>query len=364
MDSAGQRRDRLSACLKTEGIDALLISSPVNVTYLTGFTGDSSVLVMSGERTILISDRRFTEQLAEECAGLETFIRPPTQKLPDAIAAVLGSLAVRSVGFESSAVTVAEFETLRGLLPSLSWKAASDRVERLRQVKDAGEIAQLREAIAIAERAFRAFCSLLRPTDTEKDLTDAMDGFIRRCGGTGSAFPAIIAAGPRAALPHAPPTTQAIGSAELLLVDWGACGALYRSDLTRVLALRKQTPRLTEVATVVTRAQQAAIDVVHPGVMAQVVDEAARSVIAKAGFGEFFGHGLGHGIGLQVHEGPAIRPGSETILEAGMVFTIEPGIYLPEWGGVRIEDDVLVTPDGCEVLTGVARDPSLLRAFG
>jgi Xaa-Pro aminopeptidase len=363
MDSAAQRRERLTACLNTEAIDALLVSSPVNVTYLTGFSGDSSVLVLTRSKTILVSDRRFTEQLAEECPGLETFIRPTTQKLHEAIAAVVGALPARSVGFENSALTVAEFEALRGLLPTVDWKPGADRVERLRLIKDASEIAQLREAVAIAERAFQAFRSLLRPQDTEKELGDALDGYVRRCGGTESSFPAIIAAGPRAALPHAPPTTQAVGAAELLLVDWGACGRFYKSDLTRVLALRTLTPRLAHVAGVVARAQQAAIALVRPGVQAQVVDAAARAVIADAGYGDYFGHGLGHGIGLQVHEGPAFRPGSDTVLEAGMVFTVEPGIYLPGWGGVRLEDDVLVTPDGHEVLTSVPRDPAALLAF-
>jgi Xaa-Pro aminopeptidase len=363
MDFAPQRRDRLLACLTAESLDGLLINSPVNVTYLTGFSGESSVLVLTRSKAILVSDSRFTEQLAEECPGLETFIRPTTQKLPEAVAAVVKNLAVGSLGFESSALTVAEFDTLRGLLPTVSWKPGADRVEWLRQIKDASEIAQLREAVAIAERAFQAFRALLRPADTEKELTDALDGYIRRCGGTGSAFPAIIAAGPRAALPHAPPTSQVVGRSELLLVDWGASGFFYKSDLTRVLALRTLTSRLAEVAGVVARAQQAAIALVRPGVQAQVIDAAARQVIADAGFANYFGHGLGHGIGLQVHEGPAIRPGSETVLEPGMVFTVEPGIYLPEWGGVRIEDDVLVTPDGHEVLTRVPRDPAALLAF-
>jgi Xaa-Pro aminopeptidase len=363
MDYPAQRRDKLARLLPQEGLDALMISNPVNVTYLTGFSGDTSVLVVARDRVLLVSDFRFIEQLAEECPGLATHIRPPEQKLPEAVAEVLTKLGCRSVGFESAAMTVADLETLRGLAPTVDWKGAADRVEQLRMVKDPSELAQIREAIDIAERAFTVFRALLRPHDREKDLGDAMDGYIRRAGGTGSSFPAIIAADERAALPHAPPTDRAVGGGELLLVDWGACGRFYKSDLTRVLATRKISSKLEEVYTVVLNAQRQALRAVRPGVTAQTVDAEARAVIAQAGFGAFFGHGLGHGIGLQVHEGPALRPRSETVLQAGMVFTLEPGVYLPGWGGVRIEDDVLVTPDGSEVLTHVERDPGALGGF-
>jgi Xaa-Pro aminopeptidase len=365
------RRERLLRLLHDEGSDALLVSSPVNVTYLTGFSGDSSVLVLTRQRAVLVSDSRYTEQIAEECPVLEASIRPPTQKLPEAVAAVLRQLGVRSVGFESAALSVAEFEGLRGLAPKLDWKPGADRVERLRMVKDEGELAEIREAIAIAERAFAAFRALLRPDDREKDLCDAMEHYVRRCGGQSTCFPPIIAVGPRAALPHAPPTDQAVSSAGLLLVDWGATGPRqYKSDLTRVLDTRRTAhfppgagPTLEEVHAVVLRAQEQAIRTIRPGVQAQAVDAAARAVIAEAGFGDYFGHGLGHGIGLQVHEAPALRPNSETVLEPGMVFTVEPGVYLPGWGGVRLEDDVLVTPQGCEVLSHVPRDLAALRAF-
>jgi Xaa-Pro aminopeptidase len=372
MDYFAQRRERLRRQLADEGLDAFAVSAPVNVTYLTGFSGDTSVLVLTAARAILVSDPRYTGQIADECPGLETFIRPPTQKLPEAVAAALTGLGCRSVGFESAAVSVAEFEVLRGLAPALDWKPAADRVERLRMVKDPSEVQRIREAIAIGERAFTVFRSLLRPDDREKDLADALEHYVRRAGGLATCFPSIIAVGERAALPHANPTDRAVESAGLLLVDWGVTApSLYKSDLTRVLDTRRNSnfsaaaaaPRLEDVYAVVLRAQQAAIRAVRPGAQAQVVDTAARAAIAEAGFGDYFGHGLGHGLGLQVHEAPAVRPNSETVLEAGMVFTVEPGVYLPGWGGVRIEDDVLVTPDGCEVLSNVPRDLAVLRPF-
>jgi Xaa-Pro aminopeptidase len=362
MDAFARRREQLARSLSEEGLDACLISSPINVSYLTGFSGDSSYLIVRPDRALLVSDARFTEQLAEECPGLETYIRPPTQRPLSAVAATLERLGQRTVGFESAALTVAEFDSLRDLAPALDWKGGSDRVERLRVIKDDDELRQIREAIVIAERAYTALVAMLDPDDTERGLCDAMEGYLRKAGGKGSSFSPIIAAGPRAALPHAPPTTQKIGGGEVLLVDWGAAGRFYKSDLTRVLDTRRNGAilrggsRIEEVHALVARAHQEALRQIRPGVKAHDVDAAARRVIADAGHGGHFGHGLGHGIGLQVHEAPAIRPNSETVLQAGMVFTVEPGVYLPGWGGVRLEDDVLVTPDGCEVLTHLPRD--------
>ena len=371
MDYPAQRRERLARLLADEGIDALMISSPVNVTYLTGFSGDSTVLLLTRDRLLLVSDSRYAGQLADECPGLPTHMRPPSQKLPEAVAEALQSLGVHSVGFESNAVPVGEFEFLRQLAPILEWKGGADRVERLRMVKDASELAQIRTAIDVAERAFTVFRALLRPEDTEKDLCDAIEHYARRAGGAGTAFPPIVAVGERAALPHAPPTARTVASGEMLLVDWGVSAPLYKSDLTRVLDTRKTstfsrtTPAtgatLEEVYAVVLRAQEAALQAVRPGASTRAIDDAARSVIAEAGFGDYFGHGLGHGFGLQIHEAPWLRPNADMPIEAGMVFTLEPGIYLPGWGGVRIEDDVLVTPEGAERLTHLPRDLEAMR---
>jgi Xaa-Pro aminopeptidase len=373
VDYPAQRRDRLAHVLTSEGLDGLVINNPVNVTYLTGFTGDSTVLILTARQTLLVSDARYTEQLAEECPGLPLHIRPPVQKLPEAVAEALTSLHCQAVGFESSAVTVAEFETLSGLTPAVQWKGGGDRVEQLRMIKDPSEVAAIRTAIDIAERAFTVFCALLRPEDTEQDLCHAMEAYVRRAGGACTCFPPIIAVGERAALPHAPPTSRRVDTGELLLVDWGVTGPLYKSDLTRVLDTRKTSSftgaregapaGFEEIYGIVARAQQAALAAIRPGTLAQEVDQAARAVIADAGHSGSFGHGLGHGIGLQVHEAPAVRPGSMARLQPGMVFTVEPGIYLPGWCGIRIEDDVLVTPDGCEVLTHVSRDLEDLRVF-
>jgi Xaa-Pro aminopeptidase len=361
------RRERLTQQLSGAGVDAFLITQPINVSYLTGFTGEASCLILSAKETILVSDGRFTAQLAEECPGLPGHIRPPSQSLTDATAEVLNRLGAHDVEFESGHVTVADAQAFADQAKTIAWKPGKDRVEALRQVKDAGEVEQIRAAIRIAEQAFAAFRGQLRPDDTEKDLADALEHGLRRAGARCGSFPSIVAVGPRAALPHAPPTSKRVNEAPVLLVDWGASGPFfYKSDLTRVLLTRNNSripsgrrgfdAKIQTVYEVVLKAQRAALEAVRPGVQAKNVDAAARAVIVDAGYGEYFTHSIGHGLGMQVHEAPVMRPTTQTPLEAGMVVTIEPGIYLPDEFGVRIEDDVLVTPDGAEVLTSLPRD--------
>ncbi len=212
MDYAS-RRQRLLDQLAAEGLDAYLITHPTNVTYLTGFTGYSTYLIAGRQKTLLVSDGRFTEQLAEECPGLDAHIRPPAQLLPQAVAEVLTRLGARSVGFESHHLTVADFETLRDAVKTAEWKGGRDRVERLRAIKDADEIAQIREAIRFAEEAFATFRARLAPGDRETELAYAIENDIRRAGGTGCSFPPIVAVAERAALPHAPPTDRAVNGA-------------------------------------------------------------------------------------------------------------------------------------------------------
>jgi Xaa-Pro aminopeptidase len=365
MDIHAPRVERLVRQLKSESLDAVLITNPLNVTYLTGFSGEASYLIVTPRKLLLISDGRFTEQLREECPGLETVIRPPKETVTAATGAVLENLGLKSVGYESSHLTVDGLAGLSDLAKAVSWKPGADRIEQLRQIKDAAEISQIRAAIRVAEKAFAMFRSMLRAEDTEKDLVDAMEMYVRRAGGNCTAFPTIVAVGERAALPHAPPMRRALGSEILVLVDWGANGPLYKSDLTRVLLPRNnlalpgtqtQAGKLRQVYETVQRAQAAAIAAIRPGAKSGAVDAAARQVITNAGYGDYFTHSIGHGFGLQIHEAPIMRPDSELELKAGMVVTVEPGIYLPNWGGIRIEDDILITESGPEVLTNVPRD--------
>jgi Xaa-Pro aminopeptidase len=363
MSTFASRRDRLWQSTRHEGLGALLISSPINVSYLTGFSGESSYLLLSAGKALLISDGRFTEQIAQECPDVEVYIRPTTQTLMDATVGQLRALAVKTVGYESGHLTVADFQTLSEPLKEIDWKPDKERVEKLRQIKDADEIAQIRAAIRIAEKAFTMFRAMLRPDATEKELVDDLESYVRRAGGKGTAFPSIVAVGPRAALPHAPPSPKRVAESPVLLIDWGANGPFYKSDLTRVLwshnnaaTLEPAQAKLREVFATVLEAQRRAIAMLRPGVLAKDVEAAARGWIAAQGYGEFFTHSLGHGFGLQIHEAPFLRLNAETPLAAGNVVTIEPGIYLPGQFGVRIEDDVLITPDGAEVLSSCPRD--------
>jgi len=364
--NADARRDRLRAKLAQDGADAYLISGVANVTYLTGFKGEASHLVVSKNKDILVSDARFTEQIKNECPGLEALIRPPTKKPLDMVAEAIRSIKALSIGFECQVLTVSDFESLKELLPECSWLATRERVETQRMVKEPIEIEALCEAIKMAQDAFTSLSKSLSPSQTEKNVADELERLMRSMGAQCAAFPIIVAAGSNAALPHAIPSQHCIGNENLLLIDWGASSPSgYKSDLTRVLdthsfsKTKGQTEtkdKLRKIYSIVLGAQKAAFNTIKPGVKALEVDHAARQFIADAGFGDYFGHGLGHGIGLQIHEAPWFRPGSETILEPGMVFTLEPGIYLPGWGGVRIEDNILVTSSGAQYLTGISRE--------
>jgi Xaa-Pro aminopeptidase len=362
MDRFLGRRDRLRETLQLDKIDALAISAPTNVSYLTGFSGDSSLFLLGREGDLVISDGRFASQLEEECPDLKALIRLTGQDMNAALAGVIKDMGFVRVGLEATSCTIADYDALRLLVPAVTLVGVTGRVEELRQKKDESEIAAIREAIAIAERAFTMFRAGLGDGESEKDAADALEGYLRRCGATGASFPPIVAVGARSALPHARPTTTTrIGQDEFVLVDWGATGRRYKSDLTRVLVTGKFTPKFEAIYRTVLSAQERAIAAIRPGVKAHDVDAEARSVIEEAGFGRFFDHGLGHGLGMDIHEAPRIRKESNVLLEPGMVITVEPGIYLPDWGGIRIEDDVLVTPDGCEVLSHVPKSLDSVR---
>jgi Xaa-Pro aminopeptidase len=355
MDYHATRREKLRRLLRKTEADALLVTSFTNVTYLTGFTGDDSYLLVHKDGDVLLSDPRYTTQLEEECPGLDLFIRPPGTSMLTAVAKAVQTGKTHRLGVEGSSMTVGLRDQLGSNLQKVEFVTTDGLVEKLRETKDKTEIARTRDAVRMAEKGFEVLRSTLRREKTEKQVAAELELAMRQFGAKGFAFPTIVAVGPRAALPHATPTDATIGSGELLLVDWGAHEGLYRSDLTRVLVIGKISPKLRKVYQTVLDAQVAAIRAIRPGIVAEEVDAVARNMIAKAGFGRYFGHGLGHGLGLDVHEAPRLAVASKTVLRPGMIVTVEPGIYLPGWGGVRIEDDVLVTSTGHEVLTSASK---------
>lgn len=355
MSRFAARRDKLRRLMRSAGVDALLVTNFTNVSYLTGFSGDDSYLLVLGKGEVVVSDPRYTTQLEQECPGLEASIRPPGTGMVEAVTKLAAGARVSKLGVEGNSMTVALRDQIAAGLPKTELVSTVNLVERLRVIKDRDEVAEIRRAIWIAERAYGVLRASLRPERTEKEVADELENQIRLYGGKACSFPPIVAVGARAALPHARPTDQKIGAADFVLVDWGADAGPYKSDLTRVLVTGKIPPKLERIYRVVLSAQEQAIDHIRAGRTCQEVDAVARGVIAKAGFARNFGHGLGHGIGLDIHEAPRLAAGDQTKLEPGMVVTVEPGIYLPGFGGVRIEDDVLVTKDGCQVLTTLAK---------
>jgi Xaa-Pro aminopeptidase len=356
MDRFAARRDQLRRRLRKEEIPALLVTRFTNVTYLTGFTGDDSWLLVTPQGELLLSDFRYGTQLAEECPGLTVEMRPTGTSLGELTAALLPKLRISTLGVEGQSMSVATHAQLVEKAPAVALKATDGLVEELRAVKDAEEIAEIRLAVQQAERAFAVLRASLSPDQTERQLAHLLEHQIRQFGGAGCSFQPIVAVGDRAALPHYRASERRIGEAPFVLVDWGAQARLYKSDLTRVLVTARIPPKLEKLYGVVLKAQAAGIAAIRPGAIPEDVDAAARKVIADAGYGKQFGHGLGHGIGLDIHEQPRLAVKQKQPLKPGMVITVEPGIYVPGFGGVRIEDDVLVTRSGNEVLSRVPKE--------
>lgn len=352
---------RLASQLADQDVDALLITSEVNVRYLSGFTGDSTWLLVRPDATAtLLSDGRYQIQLAQECPQIPAAIRPPSQKLGELLAEVVASSSqVKRIGFEADHVHVSTLRDLEQRLPEASWIETSSLVEQLRAIKDEGEIATIRKAISIAQQAFVKVTANFSAKKTECEIYYELEAEMRRLGAEGVSFHPIVGAEPNGALPHYTPGNVPLGDCRTLLIDWGAKVDGYCSDLTRTLhrpgSKSATSDRYAAAYEAVLEAQLAAIAAIGDGVEAVKVDAAARQVLANAGFAEAFNHGLGHGFGLEIHEDPRMGPSSTETLKTGMVVTVEPGVYFANEFGIRIEDDLLVTDTGCEVLSDLPK---------
>ena len=350
-----RRRERLFRELRQHKLPNLLVTCPYNVTYLTGFTGEDSYLFANQDKATILSDARYEEQLQQECPRDSVFIRGSTITMIDATAKWLATQKLQAVCVESQSITLAQSERLTEQLLKVSVVSCSGVIERQRERKDASEVEAIEKAISIAERSFVSVRAMLTGDMTEKSVADLLEFSIRKLGGTGSAFKSIVGVGPRAALPHGRPSTKRIDEDAFVLIDWGAKENLYLSDLTRMIVTGKPTSKFQKMYQTVLSAQEAAIRAIRPGIMMSEVDAVARRIIEKAGFGKRFTHSLGHSFGLQIHESIRLAKGQERRLEADMVVTVEPGIYIPGVAGVRIEDDVLVTKSGNRVLTSLPK---------
>lgn len=348
------RRKRLLRRIKRADLSGFLATNENNVTYLTGFTGDSSWLWIGRDKTILLSDSRYTTQINEECPSLDVLIRDSSSTQLDSVSSICKKLKAKTVAVEAAHLSKSVYDSIDSsttveLVDTEGW------VETLRAIKDKSEIRKIRESIRVNEKAFEVIRAQLRGDQTEREIAHNLEHQIRKFGGSHCAFDPIVGVGDRSALPHGIPSNKRIEQSGFVLIDWGSRVNGYCSDLTRVLVTAKIPPKIRKIYEIVLNAQLAAIKKIRPGVPFKAVDSAARTLIEKSGFGKKFGHGLGHGFGLQVHEHPFMNPIRDGSFRQNMVLTVEPGIYLPGVGGVRIEDDVLVTKDGCEVLSSLPK---------
>lgn len=350
------RKGRIAALrrlMKDARVPAVLVTRREDVRYLTGFTGSAGVVLVSSGRPCLVTDFRYDLQARAESPGVAVIIQK--KDWISAVAETAKRLKAPRLCFEPSAVTVDVHRRLikAGMRPSV---CGSDFVAELRQQKDSAELKSIRRAIRRAEEAFRHIRRSIIPGIRERDIALRLDFLMRELGSRRPAFDTIVASGRNGAMPHASVTDRKIRSGDLVTIDFGAEADGYFCDITRTVCAGRPTARQREIHGLVLRAQANAIASVRPGAGGRDIDEAARAAISGAGHGGHFGHSTGHGVGLMVHEGPAISPLSRTTVREDMVFTVEPGVYIPGWGGVRIEDMVRVTASGASVLTTLPRE--------
>lgn len=340
-------------------IDALLVSALPNIRYLSGFTGDNGLLLVTPDSQTLFTDPRYTIQASQECRCQVKTVAKGYLEL--AAIELIHRRRLKRIGFEATRIVYANYQRLKEALPlAASLKPVGAVVEQLRMIKSDDEIARIRASVLTNSKAFETTVRSIRPGVSEMEIAAELEFKMRRLGAEKAAFETIVALGPRSALPHAQPTPKKAVVNELLLIDMGACQSGYMSDMTRVLFLGRPDPQVRRIYTAVRKAQVAAIDTVRPGIQAGQVDRVARQVLKSEGFGKEFSHSTGHGLGLEIHEAPRLGRRDPTRLEAGMVITIEPGAYIRDFGGVRIEDTVLVTKTGCEILTPTSKELILL----
>lgn len=331
-------------------LDALVVSQPENRRYLSGFTGSAGVLIVSHTHAFLATDFRYYTQATEEAPAFE--LAQVGYKLTDHLADLLAQAGAQRVGFESEHLSVAEHQRWQEAAPDVEWVATSGLVEALRAVKSADEIEKIRAAVHLADQAFAQVVQQLRPGMTERDVAWMLQAEMHNLGAEGVAFETIVAAGPDSAKPHYRPTDKRIEAGVPIIIDMGAVVNGYHSDMTRTLIIGAPDGQFQEIYHLVLEAQEKAEANIRAGISGVEADAIARGVIEDAGHADHFGHGLGHGVGLAVHEGPRLSfTANEDPLQPNMVVTIEPGVYLPGWGGVRIEDIGVVKEDGLEILT-------------
>ncbi len=344
------RLDNLRTFTAGRDLAAVIVAKPENRRYFSGFTGSSGLLLVSADTAKLITDFRYIVQAGREAPAF-TVVRHGSD-LYETLAAEINALGGGKIGFESDYTAWDAYQKMSRIITMPS----PVKLDALRMVKDEDELAALREAVRLADEAFGHILGYLRPGISERDVALELEFFMRKNGAEKAAFEIIVASGPRSALPHGRASERVITAGDFVTMDFGAVYQGYHSDITRTVVIGQASARQREIYDLVRAAQQAGLDAVAAGKTGREVDAAARRVISDAGYGDYFGHGLGHGVGLDIHEEPRLSPVGSEVLAANMTVTVEPGVYIPDWGGVRIEDTVVVTAGGAQVLTASSKE--------
>ncbi len=351
------RKDGLIKQLKQAEMESFLITDPVNIRYICGFTGTSGFLLVTQKRSTLLTDFRYIEQAESETKGIKDLqVIKHDYPVSKTIQEIASGLNTKTIYFEKKHLTYDGYEKLKAKLDDIDFIPHEGMVESLRMQKDESEINKIEAACEISDAAFSHIISYIRPGVKERDLSIELEYYMKKSGAEGISFDIIVASGERSSLPHGVASDREIKPGDLLKMDFGAVYNGYCSDITRTLMLATQGERekiktQEKIYEIVLKAQTEALKGIEPGMTVKDADNLARNVIIEAGYGKYFGHGLGHGIGLKVHESPTLSINSNDVLKENMVFTVEPGIYLPDKGGVRIEDTVQLKPEGCTALT-------------
>lgn len=343
------RLARLKEKMSQEEIDGFLITSPYNLRYFTNFTGTTGLALVTKEQAFFVTDFRYTQQAAKQAQGFE--IVKNSGNIFAKVAELVEKNAVHTLAFEEDYISFSEYSLLEELITESSLVPISGLLESLREVKDDQEIARIKQACSIADQAFDHILKMVQPGMTEIEIANQLDFFMRSLGASGVSFETIVASGVRSAMPHGVASNKTIEQSDIITLDFGCYYEGYVSDMTRTFAIGDPGEQLKEIYQIVLDAQLKVIEAAKPGISGIELDAVARDYIASFGYGEAFGHSTGHGIGLDIHEGPNVSMRADKTFVPGNVITDEPGIYLPDVGGVRIEDDLLITSTGNEILT-------------
>ncbi|MFW6035241.1 MAG: M24 family metallopeptidase [Halothermotrichaceae bacterium] len=348
-----KRIDKLRNLMKKEKIDGFIIESKENRYYMSGFTGTAGKILITENNSYFITDFRYIEQAEEQTDGYQ--IIKTKQNTAEIIAELLKKAKVKNVGFESRNINYYQYKKYKEIFET-DLVAVDGILGKMRMIKDQEEIDKIKKAVEIADKAFNHICNYLEPGLTEREVSLELEYFMKKNGGERNAFDFIVASGVRSSLPHGVASDKKLGDGDFITMDFGTFYQGYCSDITRTVVLGKASSRQKEIYNIVLQAQLQVTETIKAGMSCKEADAVARDIITDAGYKENFGHGLGHGIGIEVHEGPRLSYTSDMILKENMIVTNEPGIYIPDWGGVRIEDDLLITKEGCEVLNNSSKE--------